>query len=48
MSVAGPSCQLRRTQWVTIILVTTAIALNYMDRSTLAIGNLKIQAADYR
>jgi len=30
-------------QWVAIVLVTTAIALNYMDRSTLAIGNLKIR-----
>jgi len=30
-------------QWVAIILVTAAIALNYMDRSTLAIGNLKIR-----
>src|SRR6201996_4978232 len=39
----GPSRQLRRMQWVAIILVTAAIALNYMDRSTLAIGNLKIR-----
>jgi MFS family permease len=30
-------------QWVAIILVTAAIALNYMDRSTLAIGNVKIR-----
>jgi len=30
-------------QWMAIILVTAAIALNYMDRSTLAIGNLKIR-----
>jgi MFS family permease len=30
-------------QWVAIALVTAAIALNYMDRSTLAIGNLKIR-----
>jgi MFS family permease len=30
-------------QWIAIILVTAAIALNYMDRSTLAIGNLKIR-----
>ena len=40
---AGPSRQLRRMQWVAIILVTAAIALNYMDRSTLAIGNLRIR-----
>ena len=39
----GPSRQLRRMQWVAIILVTAAIALNYMDRSTLAIGNIKIR-----
>jgi MFS family permease len=43
MSVTGPSKQLRRMQWIAIILVTAAIALNYMDRSTLAIGNLKIR-----
>jgi MFS family permease len=43
MSTIGPSPQLRRMQWVAIILVTAAIALNYMDRSTLAIGNLKIR-----
>jgi MFS family permease len=30
-------------QWIAIVLVTAAIALNYMDRSTLAIGNLKIR-----
>ena len=30
-------------QWIAITLVTAAIALNYMDRSTLAIGNLKIR-----
>jgi MFS family permease len=44
MSGTGPSRQLRRMQWIAIILVTAAIALNYMDRSTLAIGNLKIRA----
>jgi MFS family permease len=43
MSITGPSRQLRHMQWVAIILVTAAIALNYMDRSTLAIGNLKIR-----
>jgi MFS family permease len=43
MSAAGPSRQLRRMQWIAIILVTAAIAMNYMDRSTLAIGNLKIR-----
>jgi MFS family permease len=43
MSITGPSRKLRRMQWVAIALVTAAIALNYMDRSTLAIGNLKIR-----
>jgi MFS family permease len=43
MSDIGPSRQLRRMQWIAIVLVTAAIALNYMDRSTLAIGNLKIR-----
>ena len=43
MAVIGPSPRLRRMQWIAIILVTAAIALNYMDRSTLAIGNLKIR-----
>src|SRR4029077_3477127 len=43
MSGTGPSRQLRRMQWIAIVLVTAAIALNYMDRSTLAIGNLKIR-----
>jgi MFS family permease len=43
MPDTGPSRQLRRMQWIAIILVTAAIALNYMDRSTLAIGNLKIR-----
>src|SRR6202000_3352050 len=43
MSATGPSRQLRRMQWIAIVLVTAAIALNYMDRSTLAIGNLRIR-----
>lgn len=44
MPETGPSPHLRRMQWIAIVLVTAAIALNYMDRSTLAIGNLKIRA----
>src|SRR6202789_2514976 len=44
MPVNGPSPRLRRMQWIAIALVTAAIALNYMDRSTLAIGNVKIRA----
>ncbi|MBV9829523.1 MAG: MFS transporter [Alphaproteobacteria bacterium] len=43
MAERKPSAKLRRMQWVAIALVTAAIALNYMDRSTLAIGNLKIR-----
>jgi MFS family permease len=43
MSGIGPSRRLRRMQWIAIVLVTAAIAMNYMDRSTLAIGNLKIR-----
>ena len=43
MPAVGPSRQLRRMQWIAIILVTAAIAMNYMDRSTLAIGNLNIR-----
>jgi MFS family permease len=38
------SPRMRRMQWIAIALVTGAIALNYIDRSTLAIGNLKIRA----
>src|SRR5581483_3163128 len=43
MPETGPSSRLRRMQWIAIILVTGAIALNYMDRSTIAIGNVKIR-----
>src|ERR1700722_10264217 len=43
MPGTGPSRRLRRMQWIAIALVTAAIALNYMDRSTLAIGNVKIR-----
>jgi MFS family permease len=39
------SPRLRRMQWVAVVLCTAAIALNYIDRSTLAIGNLKIREA---
>ena len=34
---------MRRMQWIAIGLATAAIALNYIDRSTLAIGNLTIR-----
>lgn len=42
--MAAPvSAKMRRMQWIAVTLVTAAIALNYMDRSTLAIGNVKIR-----
>ena len=37
------SPRMRRMQWIAIGLATAAIALNYIDRSTLAIGNLTIR-----
>ena len=42
--VQEKSAHLSRVQWVAVGLCTAAIALNYIDRSTLAIGNLKIRA----
>lgn len=41
--MARVSPKLRRMQWVAVGLCTFAIALNYIDRSTLAIGNLSIR-----
>ena len=38
-----PSARLRAIQWTAIALVTVVIALNYIDRSTLAVGNLLIR-----
>jgi len=43
MSALPVSPRLRRMQWIAIGLATFAIALNYIDRSTLAVGNLKIR-----
>src|ERR1700761_6294722 len=42
---SGPkrSARLRAIQWTAIALVTVVIALNYIDRSTLAVGNLLIR-----
>jgi MFS family permease len=40
---SGTTPRLRRMQWIAVGLCTFAIALNYIDRSTLAIGNLKIR-----
>jgi MFS family permease len=37
------SPRMRRMQWIAIALATGAIALNYIDRSTLAIGNVTIR-----
>jgi sugar phosphate permease len=42
--VAQPvSVNLQRMRWLAVALCTFAIALNYIDRSTLAVGNLKIR-----
>jgi MFS family permease len=43
MAASPISARMRRMQWIAIGLATAAIALNYVDRSTLAIGNLKIR-----
>jgi MFS family permease len=43
MANATPSKKLRRMQWIAISLCTAAIAINYIDRSTLAVGNLLIR-----
>lgn len=43
MAKAATSGKLKRMQWVAIALCTAAIALNYIDRSTLAVGNLLIR-----
>jgi MFS family permease len=43
MSLPARSARMRRMQWIAMLLVTGAIALNYVDRSTLAVGNLKIR-----
>jgi hypothetical protein len=44
MSSSVTSRRMRRMQWIAIDLVTAAIASNYVDRSTLAVGNVKIRA----
>jgi MFS family permease len=43
MTVTAVSPGMRRMQWIAIALATGAIALNYVDRSTLAIGNVTIR-----
>jgi MFS family permease len=43
MTVSAVSPRMRRMQWIAIGLATAAIALNYVDRSTLAIGNVTIR-----
>lgn len=43
MTVTPVSARMRRMQWIAIALATGAIALNYIDRSTLAIGNVTIR-----
>jgi len=44
MSSSVTSRRMRQMQWIAIALATAAIALNYVDRSTLAVGNVKIRA----
>ena len=44
MTALPISPRMRRMQWVAIALATVAIAVNYIDRSTLAVGNVKIRA----
>jgi MFS family permease len=44
MAVSAVSSRMRRMQWIAVGLATAAIALNYIDRSTLAIGNVQIRA----
>ncbi len=43
MAVSPVSVRMRRMQWIAVGLATAAIALNYVDRSTLAVGNIKIR-----
>ncbi len=43
MTISAVSPRMRRMQWIAIGLATAAIALNYIDRSTLAIGNVTIR-----
>src|ERR1700749_2866888 len=43
MSDPKPSARLRAIQWTAIALITVVIALNYIDRSTLSVGNLLIR-----
>ena len=38
-----PSGRLRSIQWIAVGLVTVVIALNYIDRSTLSVGNVLIR-----
>src|SRR3984885_7787283 len=43
MSGPSPSGRPRSIQWVAVGLVTVVIALNYIDRSTLSVGNVLIR-----
>ncbi len=44
MTTLPVSRRMRRMQWTAVALATFAIAVNYIDRSTLAVGNVKIRA----
>ena len=43
MTALPISPTMRRMQWIAVGLATFAIVVNYIDRSTLAVGNLKIR-----
>src|ERR1700742_655769 len=43
MSGPRPSKRLRAIQWTAVSLITVVIAINYIDRSTLSVGNLLIR-----
>jgi MFS family permease len=43
MTTLPISPTMRRMQWIAVGLATFAIVVNYIDRSTLAVGNLKIR-----
>ncbi len=44
MTTLPVSRRMRRMQWTAVALATFAIAVNYIDRSTLAVGNVRIRA----
>jgi len=45
MAQTGRSKSLKRVQWMVSILCAAAIAINYLDRSTIAVANPQVRAA---